>query len=157
MEEENIPERMVDVEVLSLDEVTVDVDVFARMDLLEFFKEECEQRGCTIVYATHIFDGLESWATDLAYIQDGELKRKRCEKGSVSEERETEDSSSNEDGSDEDENGSDEKGSDDKDDGESNEEGNDDEDGESDEEGGGEDEGKSDEEGGGEDEGDSLA
>lgn len=27
------------------------------------------------MYATHIFDGLESWATDLAYIQDGELKR----------------------------------------------------------------------------------
>lgn len=33
------------------------------------------QRGATIVYATHIFDGLESWATDLAYIQDGELKK----------------------------------------------------------------------------------
>lgn len=27
------------------------------------------------MYATHIFDGLESWATDLAYIQDGELNR----------------------------------------------------------------------------------
>lgn len=27
------------------------------------------------MYATHIFDGLETWATDLAYIQDGELKR----------------------------------------------------------------------------------
>lgn len=26
-----------------LDEVTVDLDVVARMDLLEFFKEECEQ------------------------------------------------------------------------------------------------------------------
>ncbi|XP_043692226.1 ABC transporter I family member 19 [Telopea speciosissima] len=62
-------------EVLLLDEVTVDLDVVARMDLLEFFKEECEQRGATIVYATHIFDGLETWATDVAYIQDGELKR----------------------------------------------------------------------------------
>ncbi|CAK9149996.1 unnamed protein product [Ilex paraguariensis] len=61
--------------VLLLDEVTVDLDVVARMDLLDFFKEECEQRGATIVYATHIFDGLETWATDLAYIQDGELKR----------------------------------------------------------------------------------
>jgi CCR4-NOT complex subunit CAF16 len=29
--------------VLLLDEVTVDLDVVARMDLLEFFKEECEQ------------------------------------------------------------------------------------------------------------------
>lgn len=31
------------VQVLLLDEVTVDLDVVARMDLLEFFKEECEQ------------------------------------------------------------------------------------------------------------------
>ncbi|KAL3328567.1 hypothetical protein AABB24_035949 [Solanum stoloniferum] len=61
--------------VLLLDEVTVDLDVVARMDLLDFFKEECEQRGATIVYATHIFDGLETWATDLVYIQDGVLKR----------------------------------------------------------------------------------
>ncbi|KAF5207991.1 Abc transporter i family member [Thalictrum thalictroides] len=62
-------------QVLLLDEVTVDLDVVARMDLLEFFKEECEQRGATIVYATHIFDGLETWATDVAYIQNGELRR----------------------------------------------------------------------------------
>ncbi|KAL2487914.1 ABC transporter I family member 19 [Forsythia ovata] len=61
--------------VLLLDEVTVDLDVVARMDLLEFFREECEKRGATIVYATHIFDGLETWATDLVYVQDGELKR----------------------------------------------------------------------------------
>ncbi|CAA0823955.1 ABC transporter I family member 19 [Striga hermonthica] len=61
--------------VLLLDEVTVDLDVVARMDLLEFFKEECEQRGATIVYATHIFDGLETWATDLVYVQEGVLRR----------------------------------------------------------------------------------
>ncbi|XP_065638103.1 ABC transporter I family member 21-like, partial [Quercus suber] len=29
--------------VLLLDEVTVDLDVVARMDLLDYFKEECEQ------------------------------------------------------------------------------------------------------------------
>ncbi|GER24941.1 ABC transporter family protein [Striga asiatica] len=61
--------------VLLLDEVTVDLDVVARMDLLDFFKEECEQRGATIVYATHIFDGLETWATDLVYVQEGVLRR----------------------------------------------------------------------------------
>ncbi|KAJ8650669.1 hypothetical protein MRB53_003692 [Persea americana] len=61
--------------VLLLDEVTVDLDVVSRMDLLEFFCEECDERGATIVYATHIFDGLETWATDVAYIQDGELRR----------------------------------------------------------------------------------
>lgn len=62
-------------QVLLLDEVTVDLDVVARMDLLGFFKEECDERGATIVYATHIFDGLETWATHLAYVQDGDLKR----------------------------------------------------------------------------------
>ncbi|XP_021839364.2 ABC transporter I family member 19 [Spinacia oleracea] len=61
--------------VLLLDEVTVDLDVVARMDLLELLKEECDQRGATIVYATHIFDGLETWATHLAYIQEGELRK----------------------------------------------------------------------------------
>lgn len=34
-----------------------------------------QQRGATVVYATHIFDGLETWATDLVYVQDGTLKR----------------------------------------------------------------------------------
>ncbi|KAI0510228.1 hypothetical protein KFK09_010829 [Dendrobium nobile] len=61
--------------VLLLDEVMVDLDVVTRMNLLDFFKEECEQRGATIVYATRIFDGWETWATDLSYIQEGELKR----------------------------------------------------------------------------------
>ncbi|TVU27769.1 hypothetical protein EJB05_19270 [Eragrostis curvula] len=80
--------------VLLLDEITVDLDVVTRMDLLDFFKEECEQREATIVYATHIFDGLETWATDVAYIQEGELRKsakysdieelKRCQKLAVS-------------------------------------------------------------------------
>ncbi|CAI9107608.1 OLC1v1007003C1 [Oldenlandia corymbosa var. corymbosa] len=35
--------------VLLLDEVTVDLDVVARMDLLEFFKEECEE-VCTFIF-----------------------------------------------------------------------------------------------------------
>lgn len=34
---------MVHPQVLLLDEVTVDLDVVARLDLLEFFKEECDQ------------------------------------------------------------------------------------------------------------------
>ena len=30
-------------------------------------------RGATIVYATHIFDGLEGWLTHLAFISQGKL------------------------------------------------------------------------------------
>lgn len=62
-------------EVLLLDEVTVDLDVVARADLLEFLKQETESRGATILYATHIFDGLDEWATHLAYLSQGTVQR----------------------------------------------------------------------------------
>lgn len=52
-------------QVLLLDEITVDLDVLARADLMTFLKSECEERGATIIYATHIFDGLESWPTHM--------------------------------------------------------------------------------------------
>jgi CCR4-NOT complex subunit CAF16 len=61
-------------ELLLLDEVTTDLDVVARQDLLNFLKEESEQRGVTLIYATHIFDGLEHWATDVVYLTDGSIK-----------------------------------------------------------------------------------
>lgn len=61
--------------ILFLDEITVDMDVVGRMDLLDFLRKECEQRGVTIVYATHIFDGIEDWLTHIAYIEDGKLTR----------------------------------------------------------------------------------
>ncbi|QDZ25633.1 P-loop-containing nucleoside triphosphate hydrolase [Chloropicon primus] len=61
--------------VLLLDEITVDLDIVGRLALLEFLEEECEQRKCTIIYATHIFDGIEPWFTHFAYLENGELKR----------------------------------------------------------------------------------
>lgn len=61
--------------VLLLDEVTVDMDVLGRLDLLAFLAEECEQRGAVVVYATHIFDGLQGWATHLAHVSKGKLLR----------------------------------------------------------------------------------
>lgn len=60
--------------VLLLDEITVDLDVVGRADLMNFLKAECEQRGATILYATHIFDGLEKWPTHLAYVARGTLQ-----------------------------------------------------------------------------------
>lgn len=60
-------------ELLLLDEVTVDLDVVARADFLNFLKIETEERGCTIVYATHIFDGLGDWATHIAHVADGKV------------------------------------------------------------------------------------
>eukprot|EP01024_Parvocaulis_polyphysoides_P051759 TRINITY_DN5103_c0_g2_i1.p1 TRINITY_DN5103_c0_g2~~TRINITY_DN5103_c0_g2_i1.p1 ORF type:complete len:297 (-),score=25.12 TRINITY_DN5103_c0_g2_i1:148-1038(-) len=60
-------------QVLLLDEITVDMDVVGRLDLLHFFERECSERGAIIIYATHIFDGLEKWITHLAYIAEGKL------------------------------------------------------------------------------------
>jgi CCR4-NOT complex subunit CAF16 len=60
-------------ELLLLDEITTDLDLIARMDLLAFLREESEQRGTTILYATHIFDALEEWATELVYIVAGKI------------------------------------------------------------------------------------
>eukprot|EP00879_Flechtneria_rotunda_P029707 GHRR01032149.1.p1 GENE.GHRR01032149.1~~GHRR01032149.1.p1 ORF type:complete len:200 (+),score=75.42 GHRR01032149.1:82-681(+) len=60
--------------VLLLDEITVDLDVLGRADLMRFLVEECETRRATIIYATHIFDGLEFWPTHVAYIARGQLQ-----------------------------------------------------------------------------------
>jgi CCR4-NOT complex subunit CAF16 len=62
-------------ELLLLDEVTTDLDVIARADLLRFLRDESEGRGATILYATHILDGLEEWATHLAYLEGGRIRR----------------------------------------------------------------------------------
>eukprot|EP00262_Sarcandra_glabra_P000625 TRINITY_DN1074_c0_g1_i1.p1 TRINITY_DN1074_c0_g1~~TRINITY_DN1074_c0_g1_i1.p1 ORF type:complete len:328 (+),score=51.37 TRINITY_DN1074_c0_g1_i1:95-1078(+) len=60
--------------VLLLDEITVDLDVLARADLLKFLRKECEERGATIIYATHIFDGLEDWPSHIVYVTRGKLQ-----------------------------------------------------------------------------------
>ncbi|KAI5595465.1 hypothetical protein POPTR_003G155800v4 [Populus trichocarpa] len=60
--------------VLLLDEIMVDLDVLARADLLKFLRKECEERSATIIYATHIFDGLEEWPTHILYVAHGKLQ-----------------------------------------------------------------------------------
>lgn len=54
--------------VLLLDEVTVSLDVIVRQDLLLWLKHESQTRGATILYATHIFDGLDDWPSHLLYL-----------------------------------------------------------------------------------------
>lgn len=60
-------------DVLLLDEVTVDLDVLVRADLLNFLKHETEVRGSTILYATHIFDGLNEWPTHMLHLRNGRV------------------------------------------------------------------------------------
>ncbi|KAJ3878103.1 P-loop containing nucleoside triphosphate hydrolase protein [Lentinula edodes] len=58
-------------DLLLLDEVTVDLDVLVRDGLLNFLKDETVNRGATVVYATHIFDGLNDFPTHIAHMRDG--------------------------------------------------------------------------------------
>ncbi|KAH8555784.1 P-loop containing nucleoside triphosphate hydrolase protein [Umbelopsis sp. PMI_123] len=58
-------------DILLLDEVTVDLDVLVRSDFLDYLEKETASRNSTIVYATHIFDGLGEWPTHIAHVADG--------------------------------------------------------------------------------------
>jgi len=58
-------------EVLLLDEVTVDLDVLVRDDLIRFLKADSEARNATILYATHIFDGLNDFPTHIVHMRFG--------------------------------------------------------------------------------------
>lgn len=58
-------------QVLLLDEITTDLDLITRQDFLAYLKRLSETEGVTIIYATHIFDGLDDWPTHLGYIADG--------------------------------------------------------------------------------------
>ena len=55
-------------DILLLDEVTTCLDVIVRQDLMRWLQKETETRGATVVYATHIFDGLDDWPTHLHYL-----------------------------------------------------------------------------------------
>ncbi|EFP80935.1 CCR4-NOT regulatory complex component [Puccinia graminis f. sp. tritici] len=57
--------------LLLLDEVTVDLDVMVRQELLQFLIEDTKTRDCTVVYATHIFDGLDNFPTHVCHLQIG--------------------------------------------------------------------------------------
>jgi CCR4-NOT complex subunit CAF16 len=57
-------------QVLLLDEVTTSLDVCVRQDLLRWLVKESDERGATVIYATHIFDGLDDWASHLYYLND---------------------------------------------------------------------------------------
>jgi CCR4-NOT complex subunit CAF16 len=61
--------------VYIMDELTTDLDLYAREGLLNFLRAETEERGATIFYATHIFDCLADWATHVLFFKKGEPYR----------------------------------------------------------------------------------
>ena len=60
--------------VLLLDEVTVDLDLLTRRRFLGFLKRETEAARGTVVYATHVLDGLVGWPTHLVHMRAGEVR-----------------------------------------------------------------------------------
>ena len=55
--------------VILLDEVTAVLDVLCRQRLLEYLRRECDERKCTMIYATHVFDGLDAWSTHILWLR----------------------------------------------------------------------------------------
>ena len=62
-------------DVVLLDEATTDLDIVARRNLLLFLRADSAKRRATVIYCTHIFDGLEGWASHLALIHARRLAR----------------------------------------------------------------------------------
>jgi CCR4-NOT complex subunit CAF16 len=60
--------------VVFLDEVTADLDVLARADLLTLLAEDSAGAGTTILYATHVLDGLDAWATHVLLLRAGRIE-----------------------------------------------------------------------------------
>jgi len=57
-----------------IDEFAADLDIFSRNRFLDYLTKECDERGAAVVFATHIFDQVDRWATHVAFMQlDGTL------------------------------------------------------------------------------------
>jgi len=64
---------LADPKVLLLDEVTSDLDILCRIDLLEWLADRAAKDRKTIFLATHILDGLEKWADQLLFLGFGKV------------------------------------------------------------------------------------
>lgn len=60
--------------LILLDEVTAELDVLARADLLRFLRQESESEGVTVVYASHVLEGLQDFGTHLLFLSPGRLR-----------------------------------------------------------------------------------
>lgn len=70
-------------QLLLLDEITTDLDLITRQDFLNYIRSESETNGLTVVYATHIFDGLDDWATHIGYVAGESLRTLRRERAEL--------------------------------------------------------------------------
>mmetsp|Transcript_16020 Transcript_16020/g.15429 ORF Transcript_16020/g.15429 Transcript_16020/m.15429 type:complete len:349 (-) Transcript_16020:4-1050(-) len=52
-----------------IDEFAADLDIFSRSRFFDYLSRECETRGASVIYATHIFDQADSWASHITFMQ----------------------------------------------------------------------------------------
>jgi CCR4-NOT complex subunit CAF16 len=52
-----------------IDEFAADLDIFSRKRFFDYLTRECEKRGASVVYCTHIFDQADEWASHVAFMQ----------------------------------------------------------------------------------------
>ena len=58
------------VEIILLDEITNVLDIVIREKLMNWLKKESIQNKTTIIYATHIFDGLDGWYSNVVLVKE---------------------------------------------------------------------------------------
>lgn len=52
-----------------IDEFAADLDIFSRNRFFKYLTKECKERGASVVYATHIFDQADAWASHIAFMK----------------------------------------------------------------------------------------
>ena len=52
-----------------IDEFAADLDIFSRKRFFDYLTAECAKYGGSVVYATHIFDQADEWASHIAFMQ----------------------------------------------------------------------------------------
>ena len=52
-----------------IDEFAAELDIFSRSRFFDYLAKECEERGASVVYATHIFDHADVWGSHIAFMQ----------------------------------------------------------------------------------------
>ena len=53
-----------------IDEFTPLLDLYSRRNLMNYLEKEVDERQESVIYATHILDNLENWATHLVCMQE---------------------------------------------------------------------------------------
>ncbi|KAL7530894.1 hypothetical protein ACHAXR_005023 [Thalassiosira sp. AJA248-18] len=56
-------------QICIIDEFVADLDILSRSHFFNYMSRECEERGASVIYATHIFDLADSWASHIAFMQ----------------------------------------------------------------------------------------